>query len=623
MAVRFRTAAVISCALIALTAMRLPALAAQAQPGASELGAGTILARAKAAAGGEALGRVRSLQMDARVTLAGISGTGRAYIDCVDGRFAQFLELGPLSGGNGFDGKQPWTQDPTGDAWPLGDYVSTRSAISNAYLMSWSFWFPHRRPGTVSYLGTTTAGGHSYLTLRANPVGGFPVDIMIDPQTYFIQREVIRVPGGRDVTTSFADFRQVGDVVLPFSNDTNEEGNEIVLQAVRVELNARVASQLAMPSIPITDASIAGGTSTTIPFSLINNHLYVQVRLDGKGPFRFIFDSGGQNVVTPEVAAQLGRSVAGALRVSGAGAASASTGFAWIPSLQIGNATLRHQSFAVLPIGRIMQAVEGEKIDGIIGVEVFRRFITTIDYQHGRITFTRGAQPKIAGTAIPFVYDQSVPLVAGAAGGLTGHFIIDTGNRSSLVFYAPFVAQHHLLEEYPSDVRGIAGFGLGGPSMGQLIRVKRFTIGTVSVADPVAILSLDKAGALTEPGTAGNIGGGTLKRFTVTFAYQRRLMYLAPNAWYRDPGAHDRSGLFLIQTSKGIKVIDALTGTPAFAAGLKAGDIITDVDGTAALTVGLLKLRAELCARAGTTITLGVTSGETAKKVTLTLRDYV
>jgi hypothetical protein len=620
MAVRFRTATIVFLALIALAAARVPAFAGDGQ----NAGAGAILARSKAAAGGDALAAIRSLQIDARVGLAGTSGTGREYVDCVVGSFAQFLELGPLSGGNGFDGKQPWTQDATGDAWPLGDYVSTRSAMSNAYLVSWSFWFPGRRPGTVSDAGTIQSGGRSYRVVRANPAGGFPVDIMIDSQTYFIHSEIVRIPGGRDATTTFGDYRQVGDVVLPFASDTTAEGNEFTTQAVHVELNGRLGSRLAMPSIPITDASIAGGAkTTTIPFDLVNNHLYVQVKLDGKGPYRFIFDSGGQNVTTPEVAAQLGRAVMGSLQVSGAGAGSQTTGFAWVPSLQIGDATLRHQSFAVLPIGKILEAVEGEKIDGIIGVEVFRRFVTTIDYQHGLITFSRGAQTKIAGTPIPFVYDQSVPLVAGDAGGLAGRFIIDTGSRSSLVIYAPVVSAHDLLKKYPSAVRGITGFGLGGPSLGQLTRIPSFRIGPVPVADPVTTLSIDKAGALTEPGTTGNIGGGILKRFTVTFAYQPRIMYLSPNAWYRERDPYDRSGLFLIQTSKGIKVIDALTGTPAFQAGMKGGDIITEVNGTPALTLGLLRVRAQLRAKPGTVIQLTVQSGGTAKKVTLTLRDYV
>lgn len=46
------------------------------------------------------------------------------------------------------------------------------------------------------------------------------------------------------------------------------------------------------------DFAIAGGkTSTTVPFELINNHIYVDAQIDGR-PLKLLFDSGGANVVT-------------------------------------------------------------------------------------------------------------------------------------------------------------------------------------------------------------------------------------------------------------------------------------------------------------------------------------
>ena len=37
----------------------------------------------------------------------------------------------------------------------------------------------------------------------------------------------------------------------------------------------------------------------TFPFQLINNHIYADVKINGKGPYTFIFDTGGVNLVTP------------------------------------------------------------------------------------------------------------------------------------------------------------------------------------------------------------------------------------------------------------------------------------------------------------------------------------
>jgi C-terminal processing protease CtpA/Prc len=139
----------------------------------------------------------------------------------------------------------------------------------------------------------------------------------------------------------------------------------------------------------------------------------------------------------------------------------------------------------------------------------------------------------------------------------------------------------------------------------------------------VTTYSQDTSGATTEPGTAGNIGGGLLKRFTVTFAYRRQTLYLQPNANYGKREHYDRSGLVLVQTKSGLRVIDALTNTPAAQAGIKPGDVIVGVNGAPASSVGLLLLRTMLRAAPGTQVKLALSRSGVTQTVTLTLRDYV
>lgn len=51
-----------------------------------------------------------------------------------------------------------------------------------------------------------------------------------------------------------------------------------------------------------------------VPFELLNNHIYVKVRIDGKGPYLLLCDTGGANIVTPDLAAELGLKPEGALQ---------------------------------------------------------------------------------------------------------------------------------------------------------------------------------------------------------------------------------------------------------------------------------------------------------------------
>ena len=67
--------------------------------------------------------------------------------------------------------------------------------------------------------------------------------------------------------------------------------------------------------IKVADFSIAGGAAeTTIPFKLINNHIYGKAKVNGKGPCTFIFDTGGVNIVTPATAKALGLKSQGDMR---------------------------------------------------------------------------------------------------------------------------------------------------------------------------------------------------------------------------------------------------------------------------------------------------------------------
>jgi hypothetical protein len=53
-------------------------------------------------------------------------------------------------------------------------------------------------------------------------------------------------------------------------------------------------------------ASEAQNTEFTLPFKVIDNRVFVDVRLNGKGPFQFILDTGAEAVVSEQVANRLG-----------------------------------------------------------------------------------------------------------------------------------------------------------------------------------------------------------------------------------------------------------------------------------------------------------------------------
>lgn len=360
-----------------------------------------------------------------------------------------------------------------------------------------------------------------------------------------------------------------------------------------------------------------------MPFELIDNHVYLDVTLDGKGPYRFIFDTGGQNVIDPAVAREIGAASAGSAQGGGVGASTETFAFAPIASLRVGNAELRNQLFAVLPIRAGFGMASGVPVDGLIGAEVLARFVTVFDYEHSRVTFKLPGAAA-AGAGVPFVFDGTQPEVPCAIDGIAAQCTIDSGSRSSLDLFAPFIARNPAVVSADATAAGLNGFGVGGGDMGRLGRLPSLKIGGFELKNLVAGFSGASSGAFAVPGVAANIGGAVLKRFTVTYDYPRQTMSLEPNGSFAVPDEYERSGMFLIARD-GVVVADVRPGTPAAEAGVVKGDAIVGIDGTPVAQLTLRGVREAFRRASGTTLQVQVQSkgAPAPRSIVLTLRDYV
>lgn len=129
----------------------------------------------------------------------------------------------------------------------------------------------------------------------------------------------------------------------------------------------------------------------TVPFTLLpSRHMLLEVKVNGKGPYHLIFDTGAPlNLVTT----RLGKE-AGLLKKSRGG-----IGFGLfggmnqveIDELEVGGVTAERLPAVVMDhptVRAISDAFEDEvgRIDGIVGFPFFGRYATTVDYQAKRLT---------------------------------------------------------------------------------------------------------------------------------------------------------------------------------------------------------------------------------------------
>ncbi len=242
--------------------------------------------------------------------------------------------------------------------------------------------------------------------------------------------------------------------------------------------------------------------------------LFVSGRVNGRGPFTFIVDTGAtETVITPRTARELG------VRTSPVSPRQ-KTGV--VRSISVGGATLRDFRVFVFdpPQAVQLRLDKGINYHGILGYTFLSYFITTIDYRAARMTLvpvhSRGKDDLVSAKAtarVPFeLVDRLIHVKAGVNGAATLPFLVDTGSAEVLLM--PRVAAKI----------GVRGTALPKHPGARLARLDRVAVGGAQVQNvPAVVHALPHD---TRPTYAGILGTPFLSQFTVTFNYRDRVLLL-------------------------------------------------------------------------------------------------
>ena len=155
--------------------------------------------------------------------------------------------------------------------------------------------------------------------------------------------------------------------------------------------------------------SVTGDSIHSVRMDLDYGKPYISVMVNGKGPFRFIIDTGtgGDALVSPALASQLALPVVGqASLCDPSGQGSARTPIVLIDSLKFAGITfenvraLDHGFFA-----------ETGQVDGVLGFTLFRDFLLTLDFPNRIVYLDHGAlKPDGGKSVLPFRMPEGVPI---------------------------------------------------------------------------------------------------------------------------------------------------------------------------------------------------------------------
>ncbi len=319
----------------------------------------------------------------------------------------------------------------------------------------------------------------------------------------------------------------------------------------------------------------------------------------------FLFDTGnaGLSVLDVNVAQRLGLSLVPAGSVNFAGV-TLPTLRARADRVQLFNdhrkerrLQLNDVSFQVVDLTAFAE-LAGRRVDGILGYDVIRHFVTTVDYQQQKVIFgnqTITRQPATSPTVplvttpgsvagnqnnrpvVPFELRNGWIVVKTQLNGSTPEeMILDTG--ASITTFSQDQASALAL-----DVSQARPTTLILP-IGRLTylphRLREIEFGGLKLTDTASVVVSTREGLFTSGTGMSLLGANVLRHFRLTIDYGRRQLTLERNAGVAsDPDEYTSIGVLPMLRDGRFYVSGVVNGSPADEEGIEAGDEIIGLAG--------------------------------------------
>ncbi len=562
---------------------------------------------------------VRTLHLRGTLEVGELKGAWESWLDLRESRYWIDQQAGPIREVSGWNGRVSWSEDETGDVWIADSEEARRQALLTAYVDTFAYLSPQRFPAKVTKK-------HGYLEIvpqDAEPIGVWP-----DRVTH-LARRVKELTGVNQSTLIFDDFRKVGELVLPF--DTMETGIKPEEVHWRMKTLSVEVDQTLPPAIfdpPETKPAglefPPGQDSVTLNYRSSDGYIFLPVSINGKLRDNFIFDIGSTNTIAPRHAKEMGLTVRAAGFGYGGGPDAEAAGVTEVARLEVGGLVMRDQwiDTSELPVAAW---------DGLIGYELARRAVVTIDYAGHRIIFTKPEafhKPEDAVALALRSASRSEILVEAVVDGHPGEFQLDTGQDSGLTINRPFAQRSGLLAKHRTGPRGgVAGIGGKTDTVGFV--PNSFEMGSLRPLTMLAQIMRAKSGSGAEEHVDGGIGNGILRQFTVTLDYGNRVVYFEKNADYQKPEGSWRQKMKQPTTGGWLgltdlacqrdscEIVALLPGGAASAGGVMPGDVLLALNGRSLADLNGEQMTGILYNAPGTEVTLTIRRGEVKRDVKL------
>jgi len=268
----------------------------------------------------------------------------------------------------------------------------------------------------------------------------------------------------------------------------------------------------------------------------------------------------------------------------------------------------------------------GRTYEGTLGNDFLDCLIAEIDYARQTVRLYDPGPYVYTGNGkkFPLTFVGTLPVIRAKVTlpkgkAFEADFVLNTALDAGIVISNRYASAHRLpsLKTIPADDPQ-----LSADQNTVATRVKTFQIGEYAVEGAVAEFSSAEMPFGDNNKIAGEIGGGFLRRFTVTLDYPHQQVILAPNLSFGEDDHEDMSGLSLIALGPGLKtfqVTQVAPGSPAAHEGIQAGDVLVGIDQDPAADLTLQEFL-DLFRQVGHKYKLVISHDGQTREVTLEMR---
>lgn len=362
--------------------------------------------------------------------------------------------------------------------------------------------------------------------------------------------------------------------------------------------------------------------SVEIPFRKESNLIIIPIKVNGNGPFDFIFDTGSESGLILDKSIIPDYNLDSARRIpvyAKEGQKLTELLVANKLSVTLDGVKGTNQTMLVLEEDIMdIHNVIGSNIYGVLGSELFNRFVVEIDYMKQVIklqdpsSFKKPRNYKAVKLEVnnfrPYV---TVKLGQKGTKNINAKLLVDSG-ASSALFLDEANNENIPLPKRTIDIS--LGTGIAGVVEGKIGKVHKLKIGgyrfsniTTSYPNEWSIGSKNEAILDKSNIRHGTLGADLLSRFDVIFDYSKNTMYLKKNESFSNEFFFNTVGLNVMAMGLELNnyvVSDIIEDSQAHKAGIQVGDEIISLNGKPAFFYSLTDVNNMLRDKPGTLLTL-------------------